>query len=229
MLFPFTACECEHKYYETVVYFMRYHRIPNETVRRLPIYLRGLLSLREEGRKSISSRNLAEFLGFNPWQIRKDFSYFGGFGTRGIGYDVEKLIKQVKKILRIDIVHRAALVGVGNLGSAVLAHPGFKTYGFDIVAAFDAAPEKIGRKVINIVIEDVSNLCTLKRRKIDLAIIAVPQQAAQKIADALVKAGIKGILNFSPCRITVPKRVKVITIDIAMDLARLPYYMPASH
>lgn len=208
---------------------MRYHRIPNETVRRLPIYLRGLLSLREEGRKSISSRNLAEFLGFNPWQIRKDFSYFGGFGTRGIGYDVEKLIKQVKKILRIDIVHRAALVGVGNLGSAVLAHPGFKTYGFDIVAAFDAAPEKIGTKVTNIEIEGVSNLWTLKRRKIDLAIITVPQQAAQKITDALVKAGIKGILNFSPCRITVPKRVKVITIDIAMDLARLPYYMPASH
>jgi len=208
---------------------MRYHRIPNETVRRLPIYLRGLLSLREEGRKSISSRNLAEFLGFNPWQIRKDFSYFGGFGTRGIGYDVEKLIKQVKKILRIDIVHRAALVGVGNLGSAVLAHPGFKTYGFDIVAAFDAAPEKIGTKVTNIEIEGVSNLWTLKRRKIDLAIITVPQQAAQKIADALVKAGIKGILNFSPCRITVPKRVKVITIDIAMDLARLPYYIPASH
>ena len=229
MLFPFTACECEHKYYETVVYFMRYHRIPNETVRRLPIYLRGLLSLREEGRKSISSRNLAEFLGFNPWQIRKDFSYFGGFGTRGIGYDVEKLIKQIKKILRIDIVHRAALVGVGNLGSAVLAHPGFKTYGFDIVAAFDAAPEKIGTKVTNIEIEGVSNLWTLKRRKIDLAIIAVPQQAAQKVADALAKAGIKGILNFSPCRITVPKKVKVITIDIAMDLARLPYYMPASH
>ncbi len=225
----FIACECEHKYYKTVVYFMRYHRIPNETVRRLPIYLRGLLSLREEGRKSISSRNLAEFLGFNPWQIRKDFSYFGGFGTRGIGYDVEKLIKQVKKILRIDIVHRAALVGVGNLGSAVLAHPGFKTYGFDIVAAFDAAPEKIGTKVTNIEIEGVSNLWTLKRRKIDLAIITVPQQAAQKIADALVKAGIKGILNFSPCRITVPKRVKVITIDIAMDLARLPYYIPASH
>ena len=208
---------------------MRYHRIPNETVRRLPIYLRGLLSLREEGQKSISSRNLAEFLGYNPWQIRKDFSYFGGFGTRGIGYDVEKLIKQVKKILRIDIVHRAALVGVGNLGSAVLAHPGFKTYGFDIVAAFDAAPEKIGTKVTNIEIEGVSNLWTLKRRKIDLAIITVPQQAAQKIADALVKAGIKGILNFSPCRITVPKRVKVITIDIAMDLARLPYYIPASH
>jgi redox-sensing transcriptional repressor len=172
---------------------------------------------------------LAEFLGFNPWQIRKDFSYFGGFGTRGIGYDVEKLIKQIKKILRIDIVHRAALVGVGNLGSAVLAYPGFEMYGFDIVAAFDSASEKIGRKVINIVIEDVSNLWTLKRRKIDLAIITVPQQAAQKIADALAKAGIKGILNFSPCRITVPKKVKVITIDIAMDLARLPYYMPASH
>ncbi len=225
----FTACECEHKHHKTVVYFMRYHRIPNETIRRLPIYLRGLLSLREEGRKSISSRNLAEFLGYNPWQIRKDFSYFGGFGTRGIGYDVEKLIKQVKKILKIDTVHKVALVGVGNLGLAVLAYPGFKMYGFDIVAAFDSNPEKIGKKVTNIEIEDVSNLWMLKKRKIDLAIIAVPREAAQKIADALVKASIKGILNFSPCRIAVPKKVKVITIDIAMDLARLPYYMPASH
>ncbi len=120
------------------------------------------------------------------------------------------------------------MVGVGTLGSVVLAYPGFRIYGFDIVAAFDTDPKKIGRKVKNITIEDVSNLQTLKGRKINLAIIAVPRDAAQQTADALVKAGVKGILNFSPCYITVPRKVKVITIDIAMDLARLPYYMPVS-
>ena len=207
---------------------MRYHKIPDETVRRLPIYLRGLLLSSEQGQQSISSRNLADFLGVNPWQIRKDFSYFGDFGTRGVGYKIEKLIKQIKKILKLDVVHKAALVGVGNLSSAVLAYPGFKTYGFDIAAAFDTDSEKIGRKIKGITIEDASNLKTLKKRKIEIGIIAVPRDAAQQTADALVKAGVKGILNFSPCYMTVPKKVKVITIDIAMDLARLPYYMPAS-
>ncbi|MBA7624288.1 Redox-sensing transcriptional repressor Rex [subsurface metagenome] len=207
---------------------MRYRKIPDETIRRLPIYLRGLLSLSEQGQQSVSSRNLADFLGINPWQIRKDFSYFGGFGTPGVGYNTEKLIKQINKILKLDVAHKAVLVGVGNLGSVVLAYPGFKIYGFDIVAAFDTDPKKIGRKVKNITIEDVSNLQTLKKRKISLAIIAVPSDAAQQTADALVEAGVKGILNFSPCYITVPKKVKVTTIDIAMDLARLPYYMPAS-
>ena len=207
---------------------MRYHKIPDEAVRRLPIYLRGLLFSSEQGQESISSRNLADLLGVNPWQIRKDFSYFGDFGTPGVGYNIENLAKQINKILKLDVVHKVALVGVGNLGLVVLAYPGFKIYGFDVAAAFDIDSKKVGRKVKNITIEDASNLRTLKKRKINLAIIAVPRGAAQETADALVKAGVKGILNFSPCYITVPKKVKVITIDIAMDLARLPYYMPAS-
>ncbi len=206
---------------------MRYHKIPDETIRRLPIYLRGLLFLSEQGQQSVSSRRLADFLGVNPWQIRKDFSYFGGFGTRGVGYDTTKLIKQINKILKLNVVRKAALVGVGNLGSAVLAYTGFEIYGFNIVATFDSDPKKIGRKVKDITIEDVSNVRTLKKRKIDIGIIAVPRDAAQQVADSLVEAGVKGILNFSPCYVTVPKKVKVITIDIAMDLARLPYYMPA--
>lgn len=206
---------------------MRYHRIPNETIRRLPIYLRGLLFSSEQGQQSISSHDLADFVRINSWQIRKDFSYFGGFGTPGIGYNVEKLIKEIKRILKLDVLRKAALVGVGNLGSAILAYPGFKMYGFDIAAAFDNNPKKIGRKINNIVIEKASRLPTLKKRGINLAIVAVPRDAAQQIASALVKAGVKGILNFSPCYIAVPKKVKVITIDIAMDLARLPYYMPA--
>jgi redox-sensing transcriptional repressor len=207
---------------------MRYRKIPDETIRRLPIYLRGLLFLSEEGQQSISSRDLADFLRANPSQIRKDFSYFGDFGTPGVGYEVEKLAKQIKKILKLDVAHRAALVGVGNLGSAVLAYPGFRIYGFDIAAAFDVDSRKIGRKVNNITIEDVSNLWTLKRRNINIGIITVPRDAAQETADILVEAEVRCILNFSPCYITVPKKVKVITVDIAMDLARLPYYMPSS-
>jgi redox-sensing transcriptional repressor len=206
---------------------MKYCKIPDETIRRLPVYLRGLLFTAEQGKERISSQDLAYFVGVNSWQVRKDFSYFGGFGTRGVGYEIDKLARQIKKILRVDVVKRAALVGVGNLGLAVLAYSGFKMYGLEIAAAFDADPKKVGRKINNVKIEEVSKLRTLKRRKIELAIIAVPRDAAQKIADSLVKAGVKGILNFSPCYISVPKRVKVITIDIAMDLARLPYYMPA--
>jgi len=207
---------------------MRYRKIPDETIRRLPIYLRGLLFSLEQEQQSLSSRSLAEFLGVNSWQIRKDFSYFGDFGTRGVGYDTKKLIKQINKILKLDVVHKAALVGIGNLGSAVLAYPGFKIYNFDIAAAFDINPKKIGRKTGKIKIEDVSNIRLLKKRKIYIGIITVPRNEAQCTADALVKAGVKGILNFAPCYITVPKKIKVITIDMAMDLARLPYYMPAS-
>lgn len=194
----------------------------------MPVYLRGLLFLAENGRESVSSRNLAELLGVNAWQIRKDFSYFGDFGTRGVGYEIKTLTSQIKKILRLDIGRKIAVVGIGNLGSAVVAYRGFGIYGFAIAAAFDNDAKKIGKKTGNVEIEDVANLGTLKRRKIDLAIITVPQDAAQATADRLVEAGIKAILNFSPCYITVPKKVKVITIDIAIDLGRLPYYMPTS-
>jgi redox-sensing transcriptional repressor len=207
---------------------MRYYKIPDETIRRLPIYLRGLLFSSEQGQENISSRDLADFLGVTSWQIRKDFSYFGDFGTRGVGYNTKNLAKQIKKILKLNVVRKVALVGAGNLGSAVLAYRGFRTYGLEVAAVFDTNAEKIGKKIEDVVIEDASNLRTLKNRKIGLAIITVPREAAQETADALVEAGVTGILNFSPCYITVPKRVKVITIDIAMDLARLPYYMPAS-
>jgi redox-sensing transcriptional repressor len=176
----------------------------------------------------VSSRDLAEYIGAYPWQIRKDFSYFGDFGVRGVGYNIEKLAKEIKRILKLNVRQKAALVGVGNLGSAVLAYPGFTIYGFDVAVAFDADPEKVGKKIKNVIIKDASNIQTIKKRKIKLGIIAVPRHAAQKTADELVKAGVKGILNFSPCYVNVPKKVKVITIDIAMDLARLPYYMPTN-
>ena len=207
---------------------MRYSRIPDETIRRLPVYLRGLILASEQGQKNISSNNLADIVGVYPWQIRKDFSYFGDFGTRGVGYDVRKLTKEIKRILKLNINQRAALVGVGNLGMAILAFPGFRIYGLDIAAAFDVNPKKIGRKIKNITVESVSKLWTIKKRKIKLAVMAVPRKAAQETADMLVKMGVRGILNFSPSYLVVPKKVKVITIDIAMDMARLPYYMPVS-
>ncbi len=206
---------------------MNYRKIPDETIKRLPIYLRDLTGFSREGYKNISSKELSGHLGANPWQIRKDFSYFGAFGTCGVGYDVEKLITQIKKILKLDTIHKAALVGVGNLGSAVLAYPGFTMYGFEIVAAFDNDPKKVGKKTNGITVQDVSKISNLKNKDVKIGIITVPRQASQKTADALVNSGVTGILNFSPCRIKVPKKVKVITINIALDFARLPYYMPA--
>ncbi len=206
----------------------KYRRIPEETVRRLPVYIRGLLFSSQMGYKKVSSSELAEFVGVNSCQIRKDLSYFGEFGKRGVGYDIDKLSKEIRKILKLDVVRKAALVGAGNLGSAVLTYPGFKIYNFDITSAFDADPKKIGKKIKDVIVEDVRNIAKLRKRKIDLGIIAVPRADAQKTADELVKAGVKAILNFSPCYITAPKRIKVVTIDIAMDLARLPYYMPVS-
>jgi redox-sensing transcriptional repressor len=204
---------------------MKSKKIPDEAVRRLPIYLRGLLSLSEQGDKNISSKRLADVLGVNHCQIRKDLSYFGGFGTPGIGYNIEKLKRQIKNILKLGMSHKAALVGVGNLGSAVLKYQGFGMFGFDIVAAFDNDPKKIGRRVGNIAIDDVSNIQSLRLKKVEIGIITVPCEAAQETFNNLVAAGVKGILSFSPCYKTGRQKVKVITIDIAMDLARLPYYI----
>lgn len=205
---------------------MRYHKIPDETVRRLPIYLRGLMVSADQGREHISSQLLADSVGVDAWQIRKDLSYFGDFGTPGVGYNIERLARGIKKTLRLDAIRRAVLVGVGDLGSALLAYPGFRMYGLDIVAAFDSDPEKIGQAVSGVEIEDTARIDTLKQREISLAIVAVPRAAAQVTVDSLVAAGVKGILNFAPCKLLAPRRVKVITLDIAMELARLPYYMP---
>ncbi len=204
---------------------MRYHRVPDETIKRLPIYLRRAIHLSETGVKCVSSTELASLLGVTAWQIRKDLSYFGGFGTRGVGYDVGNLVSQIREILRLDAIRKAALVGVGNLGSAILSFPGFYQYSLEIVAAFDIDKKKVGKKLNDLVVEDVAHLGTLKNRRINLGILAVPGEVAQDVANDLIKAGIKAILNFAPQYIEAPKRVKVITIDIAMYLARLPYYV----
>jgi len=205
---------------------MKAHRIPDETIRRLPTYLRGLLLLTEQGHQQINSRQLAEHLSINPPQIRKDLSYFGDFGTPGVGYNTAELSERLRQILALDRRHKVALVGYGNLGAALLKYPGFATFGFEIAAVFDRDPRKVGRTVRELTIRPVDQITDLQAEGIQLAILAIPADGAQETAEALAAAGIRGILSFAPAySIRLPETVKVITIDIGMDLARLPYYV----
>ena len=206
--------------------WMRYHKIPDETIKRLPLYLRELQLLVNQGKSNICSGKFAESLGVNPPQIRQDLAYFGGFGTPGVGYDVKKLLHKLRNILNLRSTHKTALVGVGDLGSALLGYSGFSQLGFEITAAFDVNSQKVGETKNNVTTEDITKLNTLRRKGIRIAIIAVPTKKAQQTADKLIEAGVVGILNFAPCYLTVPKKVKVINIDIAMDIARLSYYLP---
>jgi redox-sensing transcriptional repressor len=189
------------------------------------MYLRALSLLEKENQETISSRQLAERLHLNPPQIRKDLSYFGAFGTRGIGYPVISTAEQIRHILKLNVAQQAALVGAGRLGTAIASYPGFSIFGFDVAAIFDNETSKVGKKIGHATVEHIKRLHTLKNRNIRLAILAVPAEAAQDCANELVDAGVKGILNLSPCYLDVPKRVKVITIDIAMELGILPYYI----
>jgi redox-sensing transcriptional repressor len=204
---------------------MKYHRIPEETIRRMPKYLRAFSTLDEEDQGYISSRLLAEHLHLNPPQIRKDLSYFGAFGTRGIGYPVGPTAEQIRSILKLDVTQKAALIGAGRLGTAIAAYPGFSLFGFDIAAIFDIDRHKIGKHIGRCTVEDARRIDTLQNRGIHLAILAVPAEAAQACAEQLIQAGVKGILSLSPCYLDVPKRIKVIMIDLAMELGTLPYYL----
>lgn len=204
---------------------MKYHRIPDETVQRLPMYLRAFTLLGTEKVAYISSRQLADRLGLNPPQIRKDLSYFGAFGTRGVGYPVEHTARRIREILKLNTPQKAALIGAGRLGTALVAYPGFASFGMEIAAVFDKSARKVGRKVGRITIEDVSRLSQIGQRDIRLAILAVPSAAAQETAERLVAAGVRGILNLSPVHLKLPRQVKVIDIDLASQLGILPYYM----
>jgi redox-sensing transcriptional repressor len=161
----------------------------------------------------------------NPPQIRKDLSYFGAFGTRGIGYPVASTAEKIRGILKLDVTQKAALVGAGRLGAALAEYPGFSIFGFDIAMIFDNDPSKIGTKVSKNIVEDIAQIGKIMDYDIHLAILAVPAEAAQSVVDRLVECNVKGILNLSPSYIDVPKRVKVVTIDLAMALGTLPYYM----
>ncbi|MDH7600501.1 MAG: redox-sensing transcriptional repressor Rex [Sedimentisphaerales bacterium] len=204
---------------------MRYARIPDQAVQRLAMYLRAVLVLQDRGIWHVSSKDLAGQVGVNDWQVRKDFSYFGELGTPGVGYDLRKLQRDIRRILRLDKKRSAILVGVGNLGKAILAYGGFARYGLRIMAAFDNDPQKVGKVVNGIRIQDVSMLKRIASGKVSLAILAIPAASAQEVVDCLVDAGIKGILSFAPCPLKVPKKVRVVGIDIAMHLATMPYYL----
>jgi redox-sensing transcriptional repressor len=207
---------------------MQYHKVPDETIRRLPVYLRGLYSLTNNDYHHISSKQLAEIIHIKSPQLRKDLSYFGEIGTPGVGYEVEKLKQHIQAVLQLNQSHSAALIGYGNLGAALLKYVGFSTFNIEINAVFEKDPRKIGRTVKNIQIEDVSKILSLKKRNICIALLAIPAAEVQDIVNQLVEAGVGGILNFAPSYLSVPEKVKVINIDIGVSLACLPYYLPVS-
>jgi len=201
-------------------------RIADETVGRLFVYLRGLLCLSQEGVGTVSSEALGARCHVKPSAIRKDLSYFGGFGKRGVGYDVEGLIKEIRAILKLGRLTKAALVGVGNVGRALLAYPGFKAEGFEVAVAFDKDARKVGRTANGVVIEDVAHLeRRLGEEGIKLAIIAVPVPEAPRTVQRLVDAGVKAILSFAPCPLKMPEGVKLTCVDLAMEMARLVYHL----
>ncbi len=193
-------------------------------MQRMVTYLRELDCMLQEGKETFSSQELAEILHMNPAQVRKDFSYFGGFGTRGVGYGTEQLVRELRTILNLDRTWRIALIGAGNLGSALLNNPELKRQGFDIVLAFDKNPHRIGKKLGTVTVENVIHVTErVHEERVELAIIATPVECAQEMADMLIQAGIKGFLCFAPCHLRVPDEVRIVPIDIPMALGKLVY------
>ncbi len=193
---------------------LKSQHIPRATIQRLAVYVEVLENLKRDGSEVISSEHLARICAVNPSQIRKDLAYFGEFGVRGVGYYVQDLITSIKVSLGINRVWNCALVGVGNLGRALLRHKFFKQRGFHIVGAFDCDPFKIGE-----VISGLEVVCSRRLKEkvqemdIEMGIITTPPERAQRAANYLVEAGVKGLVNFAPARITVPAGVTVEYVD----------------
>jgi len=203
---------------------MKEKQISSETIKRLAIYLRYLELLYKKGIRIISSLNISEALNIPSTQFRKDLSFFGEFGKRGVGYDVGKLIKVIKGIIGVDKKVKVIVVGCGKLGSALIGYPGFSDMNIEIVGAFDNNPEKIGKKIESILIRDISEIEEfIKNEKIEIALICVPKEHAQNIYDILVNAGIKGILNFAPVRIVATGCVSVSNFDMSSEICNLIY------
>ncbi len=204
---------------------MKPMKIPEKTVTRLSIYLRCLEELEADGVASVSSRQLAERFGLNSAQVRKDLAYFGQFGVRGLGYYIAELKHNLERILGLKQDWEVALVGVGNLGSALIAYKGFQARGFKIGLAFDADPAKMGQVVGDVQVTEIGKLVqTVRRKKVKIAVLAVPAGAAQSVADLLVEAGVTAILNFAPAQLTVPEGVKVQNVDLSVLLKTLSYH-----
>jgi redox-sensing transcriptional repressor len=202
------------------------HHVPAIVIGRLPLYLRALTQLSSEGRRVTSSQELSEKLGFSSAQIRKDLSYFGEFGKQGTGYEIEFLEKSLREILQVHHVWEMALVGAGDLGHALANYDGFEARGFRIVSIFDADPHKIGTMMGEWRVQPLNEMReSLRERKIQVAIIAVPASAAQSVADELVEGGVRAILNYAPTTLSVPPRVKVYHIDPVAGLQSMTYYL----
>ena len=199
--------------------------LPEATVRRLPLYLRVLAGALEDHQVTIASEELAGRAGVNAAQVRKDLSYLGSYGTRGVGYDTELLRQQLSRQLGLTQDYKVALVGLGNLGQALVNYRGFSQRGFHVVATFDSDPAKVGRQFGGAAVHAMTDLDEVVAREgITMALIATPAGVAQDVADRLVAAGVTSLLNFAPTVLSVPAEVCLRQVDMAIELQVLGYY-----
>ena len=200
--------------------------IPDIIVSRLPIYLRALQRMLENGIQSTSSQELGEKVGISAAQIRKDLSQFGEFGKQGTGYFIPFLVDKLKHILHVDRMWDVAVVGMGDIGHAIARYQGLNNRGFNVVLLFDHDPAKIGEKVGDLAIRDVKEMVSaIRAEEVKMAMLAVPAPAAQQVADKLVEAGVKAILNYAPVSISLPSHVHLQYIDPVIGLQRMSYYL----
>ncbi|MEC9054584.1 MAG: redox-sensing transcriptional repressor Rex [Verrucomicrobiota bacterium] len=200
--------------------------IPKKAIYRLSIYQRCLSKLQENGKETVSSSALAGAAGVKPAQLRKDLTYFGQFGTRGLGYSVAELRDAIRDVLGREQLQPVVMVGAGNLGVALLRYRGFAKEGFEVVAAFDADPETVISRGVSVPVHGQHEMAGFVREKdVKLAILCVPGGVAQEVANELVDAGVQGILNFSPTLLEVPEAVTVNNVDLALELENLSYFV----
>ena len=205
---------------------MKYEKIPESVITRLSYYLRQLESLEEKGIQKISSNEFSKRIGINSAQLRKDLSYFGDFGKRGSGYEVNKLKKIISNLLGIEKQWNVAIAGAGNLGQALVSYPGFEMEGFKIKAVFDNDIRKIGWEIEGVTVYDVERMAEIiKEKEIEIGIITVPSYAAQEIADIFIACDIKAILNFASTKIIAPSDVKIKNVDLSIELESLSFYL----
>jgi len=206
--------------------FLDKANVPSATVPRLARYLRILHKLEEEGVDKVASKELADRLGANAAQIRKDFSYFGEFGVRGVGYEVDYLIEQLSRCLGLNQNWKVAIVGAGKLGGALARYRGFQEEGFDLIGIFDSSKHLVGTSVDGKEVQSQTVLSDFIRDSgVDIVIITVPAYAAQRVAIKAVEGGVKGILNFAPVRLEVDSHVLVRQVDMSTELMVLSFYL----
>jgi redox-sensing transcriptional repressor len=197
---------------------------PKAVVYRLSLYLRELQRLLRDGESSVNSSRLGSLLGFSDAQVRKDLAYFGQFGRPGAGYRCDELVAEIRRILGTDREWVVALVGVGNLGRALLGYRGFASQGFRLAAAFDADAKKLGQRLGLLYVEPLDHLeAVCRERGVTLGVIATPAESAQEIADRLAAGGVTGILNFAPVRLSLPEGVALVGVDLSTELEQLSY------